>query len=334
MKARIITVSSILLLAVFLFATAQTAMAIEVKIGVGPAGVIGYMPTYVGQGLGYFNELEKKDIKVTFVNFKGGTPTALALLGKDIEFANMVLTHVIKSKAKGKDLTFLLTFFNAQVMAMIGRTEDQDITSPKGLVGKKIGITRLGSATHMQARHILLHYGVDPNSVEYVPVGAAGSVVAWNKKTIDALVHLDPWISDLVDNGSAKMLYDVRSVENTVKLYGSEHPSSGLITRPDYIKSHPEVVQEIVNAYAKTLKWIHSHTPEEVAQVVSKDLGWKVSYISNNISGLSKDGAVVDKGVETVILYLKKDKLLAEDFNYPYSTFYDDSFIKKAVKSF
>ncbi|MGD8227891.1 MAG: ABC transporter substrate-binding protein [Desulfobacteraceae bacterium] len=334
MKKRVILVSSILFLTAFVFATAEPAMAIEVKIGVGPAGVIGYMPTYVGQGLGYFKELEKKDIKVIFVNFKGGTPTALALLGKDIEFANMVLTHVVKSKAKGKDLKFLLTFFNAQVMAMIARTADKDVTSPKDLVGKRIGITRLGSATHMQARHILLHYGVDPNSVEYLPVGAGGCVVAWNKKTIDALVHLDPWISDLVDSGSARILYDVRSVANTVKLYGSEHPSSGLITRPDYISSHPEVVQEIVNVYAKTLKWIHSHTPEEVAQVVSKELGWKVSYVRNNISGLSKDGAIVDEGVGTVIKYLKKDKLLSQDFDYPYSVFYDDSFIKKAVKSF
>lgn len=333
MKAKAIIVSGILG-AVFLLGATGAAKAIDVKIGVGPAGVIGYMPTYIAQGLGYFKDLEKKDIRVALINFKGGTPTALALLGKDIDFANMVLTHVIKSKAKGKDLKFLLTFFNSQVMAMIGQADQKDLQSPKDLAGKKIGVTRLGSATYMLARHILRHYGLDPKDAEYVPVGAAGSVVAWKKKAVDAMVHLDPWISDLVNSGAAKMLYDVRSVENTIKLYGSAHPSSGLITRPDYIQEHPEVVQEIVNVYARTLRWIHSHTPEQIAQVAPQNLGWKVSYIRNNISGLSKDGAVLDEGVATVIKYLKKDKLLASDFNYPFSTFYDDSFIKKAVKSF
>lgn len=333
MKFRVLLVSFVTLTAVFFLFSKETRGEVkEVKIGIGPAGVIGYMPTYVARDLGYFKDLEKEGLKVTLVNFKGGPPAGLALLGGDVEFANIVLSHVIKAKEQGKDLKFLLTFFNSQVMAMIAQGSLKDINSPKDLKGKKIGITALGSATHMQARHILRHYGIDPNDVFFVPVGAGEVVGPWKQKAIDALVHLDPWISDFIEDGSGKMLFDVRSVEKTKELYGAEHISSGLLARADYVAKNPEVVQKIVHAYVKALRWLSTKSPEQVEKVVSKDLNWKLPYIKYNMPGLSPNGLVVKKGVETVIKYLKEDKLLAADFNVPVETLYENRFVENALK--
>lgn len=335
MKFKVILVT--VLIAVAFFSTPLTSETVaqvrEIKIGIGPPGVIGYMPTYVARDLGYFKELEKEGLKVTFVNFKGGSPAGLALLGGDVEFANIVLTHVIKAKEKGKDLKFLVTFFNSQVMAMIGQSSLKDLNSPKDLKGKKIGITSLGSATHMQARHILRHFGVDPKEVSFIPVGAGEVVGPWKQKAIDALVHLDPWISDFLEDGSGKMLFDVRSVEKTKELYGSEHISSGLLARAEYVEKNPELVQKVVNAYVKALRWLSIKSPEEVEKVVSKDLNWKIPYIKYNIPGLSPNGVVIKKGVETVVKYLKEDELLPRDFNVSIETFYDNRFVEKALKS-
>lgn len=333
MKFKIIFTTIFSIAFLLFFISESVAQVKEIKIGIGPPGVVGYMPTYVARDLGYFKDLEKEGLKVTFFNFKGGPPAGLALIGGDVEFANIVLTHVIKAKEQGKDLKFLLTFFNSQVMGMIGQTSLKELNSPKDLKGKKIGITSLGSATHMQARHILRHYGVDPNEVFFVPVGAGEVVGPWKQKAIDALVHLDPWISDFIEDGSGKMLFDVRSVEKTKELYGSEHISSGLLARADYVEKNPEVAQKIVNAYVKALRWLATKSPEEVETAVSKDLNWKLPYIKYNMPGLSPNGLVVKKGVETVIKYLKEDKLLSPDFNVPAEALYDNRFVEKALKS-
>ncbi len=66
--------------------------------------------------------------------------------------------------------------------------------------------------------------------------------------------------------------------------------------------------------------------------VVHKEIA---SFIAEGRSVFAKHVLNVDlqlRAGDEVLIVDEKDKLLAEEFNYPYSTFYDDSFIKKAVK--
>jgi NitT/TauT family transport system substrate-binding protein len=330
MKSKIVLISSVVL---FFFLTLEGwAQIKEIKMSVGPAGTIGNMPTYIAQGLGYFKDLEKEGLKVSFVYFPAGPPAALALMGGDVEFGNMVIIQAIKAKEQGKDLKFLVTFSNAQQTALISQISLKDINSPKDLKGKKIGVTSLGSASHMQACHVLKRYGIDPKDVVFIPVGSGEVVGPWKQKAIDALINLDPWITDFIENGSAKMLLDMRSVEKTAELYGSEVTTGGLLARADYVEKNPEVVQKVVNVYVRTLQWIATKSAAEVAKAAPKELSWKLSHIENNMAGLSRNGLVLKKGVETAFKTLKDDKLISPDFNVPVETFYDNRFVEKALK--
>ena len=315
-----------------IFAFLGNALAIEVKLGVGPPGVIGYMPLYIAQGLGYFKELEKEGISLKLVNFKGGSEAAIALLGGDIDLATITVTHAIKAKAEGKELKFLLTFFNSQVMAMVVQADLKEVRTPADLKGKRIGITSMGSATHMMGRHIIEKWGLRPEDVSFVPVGGATSIPAFKAKQIDALVMLDPVISRLLKEGVARMLVDARTVEGTRAIYGAEHISSGLLARPDYISKNPQVVEKVVAMFVKTLKWIKANPSEEILKAAPKGIKWDVEQIEGNRGGLSPDGLVIKAGVEKVIEYLKKDGLLPPTYTYPAEVIYDNSFVEKALK--
>lgn len=305
-----------------------------VQVAIGPPGVIGYLPVYAAQGLGYFRELERqKGIQVQFVDFRGGTEAALALITGNVDFATVTLTHVVKAHEQGKDLKFLLTFFNAQAMALVVQP-DLGVQTPAQLVGKRIGVTSFGSATHMQARHILRYFRADPDAAQYVAVGGpATAMAAWRRKAVDALVYLDPVITTLVSEGSARLLYDVRTVEGTVRLYGAPYISSGLLTRAEVTRRDPELVQDMVNVFVRTLRWLRAHRSrlDRVAEILPKELGWSPEILRANLSGLSADGRVLPDAVRAVVRSLWEDGLLSRDFRSGYDQMVEARFVERAV---
>ncbi|MDR7434110.1 MAG: ABC transporter substrate-binding protein [Armatimonadota bacterium] len=335
-RTRAVLFGSILLLALLAVPAGIAAPKKEVKIAIGPPAVVGYLPVYVAQGLRYFQELARRTgIQVRFLDFRGGTEAATALITGDVDFATVTLTHVVKAQEKGKDLKFLLTFFNAQAMAMIVQP-DVRVETPTQLQGMRIGVTSLGSATHMQARHILRYFKANPDAAQYIAVGGPSTALAaWKRRAVDAMVYLDPLVTTLVSEGSARLFYDVRTVEGTVRLYGAPYISSGLLTRADVIVREPRLVQEIVNVFVRTLRWLRAQRlrPEVIAGVLPKELGWTPEVIRANLSGLSADGRVLPEAVETVVRSLVDDGLLSRDFKPSFERLVDQRFVQQAILS-
>ncbi len=306
----------------------------QVTVAIGPPAVIGYLPVYVAQGLGFFEQLRReKGIAVRFVEFRGGTEAAIALITGEADFATITLTHVVKAYEQGKDLKFLLTFFNAQAQAMVVQ-RDLPVHSPAQLAGMRIGITSFGSATHMLARHILRHFQVNPDAAQYVAVGGPSTALAaWRRQAVEALVYLDPLITTLISEGSARLLYDARTVEGTVRLYGAPYISSGLLTRAEVIRRDPQLVQELTALFVRTLRWLRAYRqrPEVIARALPKELGWSPEVIRINLSGLSADGRVLRDAVQAVVRSLAEDGLLSRGFRATYEDMVDVRFVERAI---
>lgn len=305
-----------------------------VTVAMGPPGVIGYLPVYAAKGLGYLRDLEARTgIRVEFVDFRGGTEAAIALITGNVDFATITLTHVVKAHEQGKDLKFLLTFFNAQAMAMVVQP-DLPVQTPAQLGGRRIGVTSFGSATHMQARHILRHFHADRDAAQYVAVGGPATALAsWRRRAIDALVYLDPVITTLLSEGSARLLYDLRIVEGTVRLYGAPYISSGLLTRAEVVRGDPQTVQEMVNVFFRTLRWLRAHRSrlDRAAAVLPRELGWTPEILRANLSGLSADGRVLPAAVRAVVRSLVEDGLLSADFRAGYEQMVEARFVERAI---
>ena len=66
---------------------------------------------------------------------------------------------------------------------------------------------------------------------------------------------------------------------------GGVYPAAGVLARADWVASHKQVVQKVVDALVATMHWIHTHTAAQIAdampsQFVSNGLTTKADYIS------------------------------------------------------
>ena len=80
----------------------------------------------------------------------------------------------------------------------------------------------------------------------------------------------------------AKVLIDLRTPELTRAALGGDYPFISVYMRADWVAQNKGVVQRVVNAYVKTLKWIATHSPAEIADKLPADYyaGDKDLYLS------------------------------------------------------
>src|SRR5207253_10095657 len=109
--------------------------------------------------------------------------------------------------------------------------------------------------THTLTMALLGKAGVSADQAKYVAVGAGDTFIAAIKNgTIDAGMTTEPTITRLLQSGDAKVLIDLRTPATTQAALGGDYPFIGIFAKNDWVNSHKDVAQRLVNVYVKTLK--------------------------------------------------------------------------------
>src|SRR5690348_9935156 len=278
----------------------------KVTLAVGGGSCLCYLPTMLAKALG---EYEKAGVHVDVVDFKGGSESLKAVIGGSADVVSGYFDHCVNLAAKGQHLQSFVVYdrFPGLVL-VVSPKHTAEIKSVKDLANKKVGVSAPGSSTDFFLKYLLNKNGVDPNSVGVIGVGlGATAVAAMEQGQIDAAVMLDPAVTILSTKYSdLKILSDTRSQKDTLAVFGGEYPGGALYTRADWIEGHQKEVQAMTNAIVATLKWIHSHTPEEIAdkmppELVGKDKASYVAALKNTLPMYSNDGRMDPKGAEAVL---------------------------------
>jgi NitT/TauT family transport system substrate-binding protein len=116
---------------------------------------------------------------------------------------------------------------------------------------------------------------------------------------------------------------------------GGDYPAACLYMERGWMEQNKETAQKIVNAFVKTLKWMHSHTPEEIADKMPKDYyaGDKALYIQGLKEGraqYSPDGMMPAKAPESVLEVLKSFSKNVQGKTIDLSKTYTTEFVVKA----
>src|SRR5512135_1675964 len=260
----------------------------KVTLAVGGGSCLCYLPTMLAQALG---EYEKAGINVEVVDFKGGSESLKAVMGGSADVASGYFDHCVNLAAKGQHLQSFVVYDRFPGFALVvSPKHESEINSIKDLANKKVGVSAPGSSTDFFLTYMLSKNGVDPNSVGVIGVGLGGSAVAaMEQGQIDAAVMLDPAVTILANKyKDLQILSDTRSQKDTLAVFGGEYPGGALYTKADWITAHPKEVQGMANAIVATLKWIHSHTPEEIAdkmpaEYVGKDRATYIAALKNTL---------------------------------------------------
>ena len=214
------------------------------------------------------------------------------------------------------------------------------INSVKDLKDKKVGVSAPGSSTDFFLKYLLSKNGVDPNSVGVIGIGlAATAVAAMEQGSVDAAVMLDPAITLLQGkNKDLKILSDTRTQKDTLDVFGGEYPGGALYTKSAWIASHPKETQALTNAIVATLKWIHSHTPEEIMakmpeNLVGPDKALYLAALKNTIPMYSTTGKMDPKGAQAVLDVFSQSSPEVKNAKIDLSKTYTNKFVDAAQGS-
>ena len=240
-----------------------------------------YLPNMLSEKLGYFKD---QNLDVTLIDEPSGKDSTTALIAGEVEGASGSYDHTIDVAGLGKQLSEVVQLLRAPGEAeMVATSKAGELKSAADFKGRKLGVTSIGSGTHGLTQYLAVKNGLAPTDFTPIAVGAGDTFIAAIKQgTIDAGMTTEPTISRLLKTGDAKVLIDLRTPDGTRAALGGDYPFISVYMRSDWVASHKNVVQRLANAYVKTLKWIQTHTPEEIAAQLPQDYyaGDKELYLS------------------------------------------------------
>lgn len=314
---------------------AQTGGALEktsLTLGVGGKPLLYYLPLTIAERRGFFKE---EGLDVSINDFGGGAKSLQALIGGSVDVVTGAYEHTIRMQAKGQDVRALceLGRFPAIVIAVRKELADK-IKSPADFAGLKIGVTAPGSSTALTVQYAMVKAGLKANAAPLIGIGGGASAVAAIKQgQVDVLSHLDPVIAKLEVDGDIQVLVDTRTEEGTRALFGGSNPAAVLYVKKEFADANPNTSKALVNAFVKSLKWLHSASAEEIADTVPAEyqLGDKPLYlkaVANSLPTYSLNGVLTMEGMQSVLNTLK---VLDPEFakaNIDLAATFDDRFIK------
>ena len=309
----------------------------KVTLAIGGASCLCYLPTMLAESLG---EFKKAGVDVEVVQFKGGSESLKAVIGGSADVVSGYFDHCVNLAAKGQHLQAFVVYDRFPGFALVvSPKHTAEINSIKDLANKKVGVSAPGSSTDFFLKYMLSKNGVDPNSVSVIGVGLGGSAIAaMEQGQIDAAIMLDPAVTLLQGkNKDLKILSDTRTQKDTLAVFGGEYPGGALYTKADWIASHEKEVQGMTTAIVATLKWIHSHTPEEIMakmppEMVGKDKDLYLAALKNTIPMYSESGRMDPKGAAAVLAVFSQSSPDVAKANIDLSKTYTNKYVDAANK--
>lgn len=306
-----------------------------VQLAVGStAGNIVYLQLDIARSLHYF---EEAGLNVNIQPFRRGADAAAALVQGKVDFSANSIDHVITLGSRGASLKMIASFTDLPTVTLVIRRDlRSQIRSIQDLKGRRVGVTSLGSGTHVLMAAILKKSGCSLADVTILPVGAGDSLIeAMKEKRVDAAVSTDPTTIRLLLEGQGSLLLDMVTFEETQRVFHGSYQFTGLLTREDVIRRDPALVQKMVAVMVRADQYIATHSAMEIAAVLPPEIvGDRYVYIKSlehSRPAFSRDGLVTPDSIANNVQSLVNfGSLTAGDPLNP-SQFYDMSFVHHAL---
>jgi len=237
-------------------ATLPSPIETEITLAMGFIPNVQFAPFYVAEERGYFSE-EKLIVHIDY----GMETDLLKLVGAgELQFAVASGDQVILSRAQGLPVIYVLNWYRRFPVCVVSLKE-KGISGANDLVGKRVGIPATEGASYIGWRALLHAEGVDEAGVNLQVIGYT-QVASLTEGRVDAAVCYA--LNEPVQLSQAGYSIDVMYVADYANLV-----SNGLITNEQTIAERPELVQELVRAVLRGLRYTIEH-PDEAFAICKK----------------------------------------------------------------
>jgi NitT/TauT family transport system substrate-binding protein len=278
----------------------------RVRLAVGGQNQLVYLPTTLAQELGFYKE---EGLDVELQDHAGGAKALQSLVGGSSDVVSGFYDHTIQMAAEGREFVAFVTMLRFPGLVLVTSPQGAGtVTKIEDLKGRVAGVTAAGSSSQMLLTYMLQRHGVGLDDVSITPIGsAATAIAAIEHAKVDAAMVADPAFTLIVTrNPGVRVLADLRTAAGVKEAFGADtYPSSVLYSKSDWIRANRETTSKLAHAILRTLQWMHTHSPQEIAERTPKtfrgeDDALYVDAVKNSMPMFSPDGAMDATGAEAV----------------------------------
>jgi NitT/TauT family transport system substrate-binding protein len=253
-----------------------------VKLMVGGIDKQIYLPYQLAESLGFYT---KYGVKVELSTEQdGGVGAEEAMASGQVDMAGAWYNHTIEFQAKGKAVEDIVQLSGAPGEREMC-TAKSGVKSGADFKGKTLGVTDLGSGTDTLTQAIAAQKGVKANQFHRLAVGAGSTAVAalQNGKA-DCVMTTQPTVAAIEKKGVGTSAIDLATTDGAKTALGGAFPAASVLARTEWVKSHKNAAQRVVDALVATMHWINTHSAADIADklpqsFVQNQLVTKADYI-------------------------------------------------------
>ena len=223
---------------------------------------INHIQAVIGVGNGDFQN-SLGNVKIESQVFNAGPSAVEALVANRIDVAYVGPNPAINGylKSDGQALRIISGASSGGAVFVI--RNDSGINDVHDFTGKKFASPQLGNTQDVALRSYLLQNGYKTSenggSVTIIPAKTADIVTMMIKKDIDGAWVPEPWGTILAKQANGKIFLDERDLWPN-----GEFATALIVARTDYLNSHPDVIQKLLEAHVKETIWIKNNKDDAI----------------------------------------------------------------------
>jgi len=171
------------------------------------------------------------------------------LIAGEVEFGQMTGSLMFSARLQGAEPVMLAGVQDILNDRLVVRS---NINSVEDLKGKRIGVFRFGSASHMRLLNVLPRYGMGERDVTFLQVGDTPErLIALNGGSIDATLLSPPDHLEALRAGT-KILLNLRDLN-------VPYQGSGLVTTQRLIVRNRDLARRMVKTYVEAIHLVRTN---------------------------------------------------------------------------
>jgi NitT/TauT family transport system substrate-binding protein len=290
----------VLLLALAAFSARAETAPQRIVLLVDEIKAIRSFPVVLAERLGY---LAENGVTVTVMNIRDDASSADMLADGRVDAVMAYYHHNVVNQSKGFATKAVVTLgVTPGAKVLVSNRSRDKFRESADLKGSRFIAGGAGSSKSTVANYLLLAGGHQLG--DYTRLATDGkdkNVVALREGSADFVVAPTPDGGFYEAQGVATVFADLTTVQGTKKFFGTLFPSNTIYMASSRVQEHPEIAQHLAQAFAKTLRFINSHTPEEIAAVIPVEISGKdraayLAMLKEEIPMYANDGRMPEEG--------------------------------------
>ncbi|WP_416414309.1 ABC transporter substrate-binding protein [Pantoea sp. App145] len=296
-----------LLVAAILVSTSSLAAG-NPPIRIGWVYALANAPALIAEKEGFY---QQEGLNVELTSFGDGPVITQALAAHELDAAYIGAPPVFQWYSRGLKGQIIAKVNSGQAALLVSK--NSTITHLADLKGKRIAGVKKGSGMDVLLRGLVLSQQAKltaDKDVQVLSMPAGNMVAALGQNVVDAAFTWEPFVSEAILRGDARVLLDVNQVQ-------PDYPWYVIMALPETLKNRPDDVVKLLRAHRKAVDFINQHpqeadkiiadafklqaiktvdgktiTPEALVQEARKRIHWSVSLTDQNsafIQGLMND---------------------------------------------